>query len=463
MLGGRATPERQEPGCSSVLSSVGRRNITTRRLLTPKHWRLLTLLGVASFFEGYDFNIITVALKPIRQTFGVNQAAASEWIALVYLGAVPAVLAARRADRHGRRQILLGAIVGYTAMTAATALSPDLGSFVAFQFLARFFLVVQTAIVWTIIAEELPAGARGFGFGWLAMLSALGTGWSAILNGAVLSPLHASWRYLYVAALPVLFVVFRMQRSLGETARYRATSGTVAVEGRWTAILSPPHLRRLVLLCSVGILANLVTQATVYVVDFMETQRHLSSSASSLTLVASGALAIPVLLLAGSLSDRIGRKPVLCTFLVVVVLGLYFFFHLARTHVELFLSLALVYVGVFGSWPTGSGFGTELFPTQLRAFGNSFANGARYVGQSASFLVAGALIAGAGNLPKAVLVLSAGPLLAAVLIAAFYPETGGRELEDITTVVPFAADAAVADAAALDAAVPGLGTSIGPD
>lgn len=27
-------------------------------------WRLLTLLGVATFFEGYDFNIITVAMGP---------------------------------------------------------------------------------------------------------------------------------------------------------------------------------------------------------------------------------------------------------------------------------------------------------------------------------------------------------------------------------------------------------------
>lgn len=451
--------EQEDAARPSVLPSVGTSGTTARRLLTPEHWRLLVLLGWASFFEGYDFNIITVALKPIRHTFGVDQAAASGWIALVYLGAVPAVLAARRADRHGRRRVLLWAIVGYTVMTAATALSPDLAGFVAFQFTARFFLVVQAAIIWTIIAEELPAGARGFGFGWLAMLSALGTGWSAILNGAVLSPLHASWRLLYVAALPVLFVVLRLQRSLGETARYRAAASRPALDQRWTAIVSPPYLRRLVLVCSVGVLANLVTQATVYVVDFMETQRHLSASVSSLTLVASGALAIPVLLVAGSLSDRVGRKPVLCSFLGVLVVGLYCFFHLARTEPELFLSLALVYVGLFGSWPTGSGLGAELFPTELRAFGNAFANGARYVGQSASFLVAGALIAGAGNLPKAVLVLSAGPVLAAILIVAFFPETGGRELEDVTETLAYAARASASPAPA----APPLGTSVTAD
>ena len=410
----------------------GRGLLRSRRLLTPEHWRLLVLLGAATFFEGCDFNIITVALRPLRQTFGISQATASLWIAVVYLGALPAVLAARRADRRGRRRLLLWSIGAYTLMTGGTALAPDLGSFVALQFSARFFLVLQATLVWTIVAEELPAGARGFGFGWMAMLSALGTGWSAILNGTVVSPLHLSWRWLYVAALPVLLVVMRLRRTLHETGRYRAAVAGGAVARRWTEILQAPHRRRLFLLFAVAVLANLTAQATVYVVDFMESQRHLSASAASLTLVASGALAIPVLLIAGSVSDRLGRKPVVCTFMLVAVFGLYCFFHLARGELALFASLALVYVGVFGSWPTGTGFGAELFPTQLRAFGNSFATGARYLGQAGSFVVAGALMGGAGNLPRAVLILSAGPVAAALLVAVFIPETGGRELEDIT-------------------------------
>jgi MFS family permease len=389
------------------------------------------LLGVASFFEGYDFNVITVALKPIRQEFAISQASASVWIAIVYLGALPAVLLARSADRHGRRRMLLVAIAAYTVMTGGTALAPDLGTFVALQFVARFFLVAQASLVWTIVAEELPAGARGFGFGWLAMLSALGTGWAAILNGSVIAPLHLSWRWLYVGAMPVLLVVVNLRHSLGETDRYRAAVLRGATAVRWTEITRPPHRRRLAILCLVAVIANLTAQATVYVIDFMESQRHLSASAASFTLVAAGALAIPVLLLAGSASDRIGRKPVLCSFLIITVIGLFCFFELARGELSLFASLALVYIGVFGSWPTGTGFGTELFPTELRAFGNSFGAGARYLGQSISFFVAGALIGSTGNLPHTVLILSAGPLVAAVIVAAAFPETGGKELEEI--------------------------------
>lgn len=408
------------------------RPVILRSPLEPRHLRLLSLLGAASFFEGYDFNIITVALKPLRMTFGLDQATASLWIAVVYLGALPAVPAARWADRRGRRDLLVWSILGYTAATGATALAPDLPSFVACQFAARFLLVLQSALVWTVVAEELPAASRGLGFGWLAMLSALGTGWSAILWGAVLHPLGLSWRWLYAAALPVLIVVVMLRRRLPETGRYRraAAAGQDAAGG-WREIFRPPHRRRLALLCTVALLANLTAQATVYVVDFMQTQRHLSASAASLTLVAAGALAIPVLLISGSLSDRLGRKPLVCSFLVVSVAGFGCFFFLARGQLALLASLALVYVGIFGSWPTGNGFGTELFPTTLRAFGNAFGTSAKYLGQSVSFIVAGVLIAGTGNLSRAVLVLSAGPLVAAGLIARFFPETGGRELEQI--------------------------------
>jgi MFS family permease len=405
-----------------------------RQLLNARHWRLLLLLGAASFFEGYDFNVVTVALKPLRDSFGIDQATASVWIAVIYLGALPAVFAARLADRRGRRELLMWSIVGYSIATAATAAAPGLHTFAAFQFVARFFLVLQAALAWTVVAEELPARARGFGFGWLAMLAALGTGWSAILWGAVLHPLGLSWRWLYVAPVPVLVVVGVMRRTLLETGRYRAAAAQAATRAPGD-ILRAPHRQRLLLLCIVAILANLTAQATVYVVDFMQTQRHLSASAASLTLVASGALAIPVLLISGSISDRLGRKPLVCSSLLVSVLGFGCFFYLARGELALLASLALVYVGVFGSWPTATGFGAELFPTTLRAFGNSFGTGAKYLGQAISFLVAGALIAGAGNLSRAVLILSGGPVLAVGLIAIFFPETGGRELEEISPAV----------------------------
>jgi MFS family permease len=400
------------------------------KLLDARHWELLWLLGAASFFTGYDTGIVTVALPQVRASYHISQSTASLWAALLPLGALPAVLLARRADRAGRRRLLLITICGFTIATFCTGLAPDIGAFAVCQMVAGFLLGVEGVLAWTVIAEELPSGARGFGFGWLATLTALGTGWSAILFAVVLSPAGISWRVLYLAAVPVLVPLALLRRRLPETRRFVAASEAGRLAPRWSALLRPPHRSRLALICVAAVLVNLNAQAAVFVVDYMQTQRHLSPTAANLILLGAGALAIPVLILAGSFSDRYGRKPVCCGFLVVGVAGMVCFFALARSPIALFGALFLTYVGQFGAWPTGTGFSAELFPTALRALGGSAAAVFAAVGSSASFLLAGLLIRAAG-LSHAVVVLALGPLAAAVLIAVGFPETGGRELEVI--------------------------------
>lgn len=418
--------------------------------LSPQHRRLLWLLGVASFFEGYDFSAVTVALPQLRDTFGLSQSTASLWVAILYLGAAPALWLSRYADRAGRRRALLISITGYTIATAATALVPSIEAFVGVQFAARLFLAAEIALAWTVVAEELPADRRGLGFGILALASALGSGWASILQGALLAPLHGSWRWLYAAAVPVLVVAALLRRSLPESSRFATVAGRDELVAHWTVILRPPHRGRLVLLATTAFLLQMTSQAIVFVVDFMQTQRGLSPSAANFTLVASGALALPLLVVAGRLSDRIGRKPIACVSLCVATAGLVCFFFLARTQVELFLGLALTYAGTFGAWPTGGSFASEMFPTALRAFGNSAVGMAKLLGQFSSFMLAGALIAATGGLSTAVLILSAGPILGAVLIAARFPETGGRDLDEVSSVTlpPYAGVTAVPEPAA---------------
>lgn len=410
------------------------------RSLDQSHRRLLAGLGAASFFEGFDINIVIVALPQIRESFGLTQAQASLWLSVLFLGALPAMLVARRADRFGRRRLLLFTIWGYTLSTLVTALAPNIVAFALLQFLARAFLIAEVAIAWTWIAEELPAGSRGFGFGALAMLSALGTGLAAILWGLVLAPMGASWRWLYVAGLPVLFIAMRLRRRLPESKRFAAAQDQGHLTATAREILRPPHRARLLLACAALFLAELVTHAQVFVVDFLQTQRGLSPAEANLMLIGGGGLAIPVLVYAGALSDRFGRRTMAVLFLLVSVAGPLLFFLVARSQLALFVTLAFLYVGTFGAWPTLGAYGSELFPTRLRALGGSAVGLAKVAGQFSSFVAAAALITSLGSLPAAVVVLSVGPLLAAG-VALKLPETKGAELEAISgddLVIPIA-------------------------
>lgn len=406
------------------------------RRFTSEQWFLLYVLGVADFFQGYDAFIITAALPQIRETFGLTQSDASLWFSIPFLGAIPAVWFSRKADIQGRRRMLSVSIIGFTLFTAATSIAPNVGYFVALQFFAYLFLTVEGAIAWTMVAEELPADARGFGFGWLAMLTALGSGLASIFYGGLFVPLGVSWRWLYVIALPPLATLMFIRRRLPESRRFTAAEQSGRLAAHWHEILRPPIRRWLILVCLTALLGALATQAGVFTIDFLQEDRNIGPTASNFILVGSGALAIPFLVGSGVLSDRYGRKLIGCSFGVVSIVGGLWFFLWARGAWPLFFALLMVFVGQFGSWPTLGAFGSELFPTAHRALAGAWSNVARVIGQSTSFIVGGALLRITGELSTTSIILGVGPLLALVIIAVSFPETKGRELEEINNEAP---------------------------
>lgn len=412
------------------------RLLASSRLLQARHWFLLWVLGAASFFEGYDLFIVSVALPQIRETFDLTQSEASFWLSFLFLGALPAVFVSRRADLFGRRRLLIFSILGYTVATGVTALAPTIGWFVGIQFCSRLFLMAEAVLAWTMVAEELPAGARGFGFGWLAMLTALGSGLGALLYASVLAPLDISWRWLYVAGIPPLLLIAFFRRQLPESRRFTVAQERGDLAARWLDILRRPHRRWIFLACLVSLLGALTAQAGVFTIDFMETDRGLSPSAANLILIAAGALAVPVLVWSGALSDRFGRKTVGCSFAALQVLAGLSFFFLARGPFWLFVTLALTFIGDFGSWPTLSAYSAELFPTRLRTLGGAWTRVFRVAGQFTSLSLGSLLLGVVGGLPRTVAILGIGPVLTIFIYLLWFPETKGKELEDIAADLP---------------------------
>ena len=401
-------------------------------LLTREHWFLLLVLGSTNFFDGYDRGIIAVALKQIRGSFHLSQTTASLYLGALYLGALPAVALTRSADRVGRRQLLIGALIGYTVATGLSAAAPNAPLFGVCQFVARFFITAEGAIVWTMAAEELPAGARGVGFGWLAMTSAVGVGVGALLFGAVISPLHLSWRLLYVAGVPPLFAIGWLRRKLPESRRFLRAKQEGSLAESWRDIFAANYRRWLVLVLGTAFLAELVVQASSFALDFLQTQRHLSASTASFMLVAAGVPSIPLMVAAGALSDHYGRRLVGCAFAVVSVVGALGFFWIPAGPWVLLPFMSLALVGQAGFNPTFSAYTAELFPTSVRSQSTAWASVVRVAGDAASFGIAALLLYLTHNrFPLTVTVLGLGPLAAVALFWFKFPDTHGRELEDI--------------------------------
>jgi len=100
--------------------------------------------------------VLAFVLALILGDLGGSEADAG-WIrAITQLGAVAGFLLAGQADRIGRKRLLPITIVGYTATTALTAVSPGLICLTVARCGAQGFLGAKWAIAITIVVRSSP-------------------------------------------------------------------------------------------------------------------------------------------------------------------------------------------------------------------------------------------------------------------------------------------------------------------
>jgi putative MFS transporter len=407
--------------------------------LERRHLVLLVLLGTASFFDGYDIAIKNLALTQIRDSFDLTKSAASAMLAVVYFGALPAMVLTRLADRVGRRRMLIVSVLGYTSLSGLTALAPSATWFAGLQFFQQLFLVAEIAVVATLAAEELPAKARGYGFGILGMNLTLGMGAAAMLYGGVFEPAGISWRWLYVASVPPMLLVAFLRRSLPESRRFEAVRERGQLARRWQEIFRPPYGHWLVLVVVTTFLLQLPQQAIVFTVDFLQTDRGIDTSTANGMLALAGTPGIAIMVMAGRWSDRYGRRLVGCGFALASTVGSMGMFWLPGGTGVLFPCMVLAVVGGMGSFPVLATFTSELFPTALRGSAQSWNTAAGVLGRTASLGIAAVLLdltsrSGSSQSWTATC-LTLGPIVALATIALAFPDTHGRELEETSAGV----------------------------
>ncbi len=183
--------------------------------------KLFVFLSVATFFEGYDFIALSQILPNLREDFGLNQSFAGAMVGVINAGTIIAYLLVRKADDWGRKRVLTITILGYTLCTFMSGLSFGPWDFMAWQLLARVFLIGEWAVTIVIAAEEFPSERRGMVIGVLSAFSSLG---GIICAGIVpfLLMTPYGWRTTYFVGILPLLVLAYMRRHLRETKRFES-------------------------------------------------------------------------------------------------------------------------------------------------------------------------------------------------------------------------------------------------
>jgi putative MFS transporter len=399
---------------------------------TPRQWRVFGISTTAGFFDSYDSALISLALRQIQNGLGIAEAGLGAMLSVIRLGYIGAMLIAPLADVFGRRRLLLCTIVGYTLFTGLSAFAPHQRSFVAAQFLARAFSGAETAISLVILAEEVDAAVRGWALGMQGALAISGWGLAAIVFGFI-TVVPFGWRGLFALALLPLLLIIPLRRALPESRRFEleASLGLTARSafGPIAALLKA-YPRRVAMVFTVWFLYAMgAVPGSAFVPKYLQEAHHWSPGNVSSLYIFGGVIGILGSVIAGRVSDRLGRRAMGITFMLAGPVFEFMLYTVGGRSVSAFW-VAWLFCDQASTMILNV-YGTELFPTSQRAAAGSTLMAAKYGGGAIGLLIESMLYTVAGNHWRAIRFILGAWLVAAIVMLISFPETAGRELEAI--------------------------------
>jgi MFS family permease len=380
----------------------------------------LDSLAAIAVVLGYLNTLFTQTIAFAGEEFGAGSSAQGVAGSIVRLGGLLALMIVAVADRRGRRRILLTVSLLGCTLAVSGALAPSLAWLTASQTAARGCATALLLLVGILAAEEVPARCRAYAVSLLAMAGGLGAGMALVaLNLADLG--ERGWRLIYLVPVLGIPIVATVRKRLRESRRFLAPHRNVKIAG---------HGGRLALLAVSGFLSNIfVAPQSQFLGRYLRTEHNFSAGRISLLALVTGAPGAIGIVVGGRLADLRGRRQVATVALLggsACTVGFFFangWAIWAFPLVGTMLNAATV--------PALGVYGPELFPTSLRGRANGLIGMCALVGSAAGLALAGFLGDYFGRLGPAMAILATGPVLVAALIALAYPETAGRELEDL--------------------------------
>ncbi len=298
-------------------------------------------------------------------------------------------LMGRYADRHGRRTALTASVLLMCAGSLLIAVTP---TYARIGMAAPALLVIARMLQGVSVGGEYGASAtylsemaghehRGFWSSFqyvtliMGQLLALGVLLVLQRTMSTASLEMWGWRIPFVIGAACALVAVTLRRGMEETTAFTRTVQPGTTRGSALAgLLAHPRSVATVFGLTAGGTVAFYT-FTTYAQKFLVNTAGFTKSDATLVSAASLAIFMCVQPLVGTISDRIGRRPVLMTFGVVGTLGtlpLLTALSKAATFGSALLLLTLALLAVSGYTAINAVVKAELFPAHVRALGVAF-------------------------------------------------------------------------------------------
>jgi EmrB/QacA subfamily drug resistance transporter len=364
---------------------------------------VLGLTSTAYFMVVLDSVVVITALPRMQRDLHVSLSSL-QWTLNAYGIAFAAgiITAAALGDRLGRRRIFTIGIALFTVASAACAVAPNASELIAARTVQGLGGAIVLPLSLTILTTAFPLERRGMIVGIYGGLAGLAVAMGPIVGGAVTEGIDWQWIFwinVPIGVAAVLLGVRLLPESYGASERLDlvgvglVTGGVVALvwalsranEVGWSSVEVASTLAAGAILLAAFVgwersaaepmvplrlfagrdfaLGNLVTflmsgaifAAGLLVTEEFQLARHDSPVAAGVRLLPFFATPMLVSPLAGALSDRIGRRPIIVAGLSLLTAGFAWVAwrgSLGTSWVELVVALLIAGIGISMALPT---------------------------------------------------------------------------------------------------------------
>jgi len=436
--------------------------------LTPAHWGLLFVLGVALIVDVMKPATLGFVLPGMSKEYGITKQTGAWLLFFALTGTVlGSVFWGLMADRIGRRASILLASLIFIG-TSICGFMPAFGWNLLMCFIMGASAGGMLPIVYALMAESVPAKRRG----WLVVLhGGMGTvgGTLAAAGFASLLIPHFTWRIMWFLGLPTGLLMLVLNRWIPESPRFLLERGRIEearkVMARYGVILEEtetvpageeelepagsryadigrlfraPFLPQTLTVVLYGLSWGLVNWGFIALLPSFLQEAGFGAGVGSFLLFLSALIAIPGTVLVayayGMWSSR-WSMTMYAGATVACLLG----FAALNPHTDdaskvMIVALAAaLFVASGGVIAMLSPYTAEVYPTHLRGTGSGLAAGSSKLGGLAGAigLVTGLIGVQTGIVAPA-LVVAVPVVVAAIVVGVRGVETRGRRLEELS-------------------------------
>ncbi len=433
-------------------------------------WSITVALG--GFLFGFDTAVISGGEQAIQQLWSLSDAMIGQMVAMALYGTVlGALFGGIPADKLGRKRSLFWVAVLYLVSALGSALAPEIYSLMFFRFIGGLGVGASSVVAPMYISEIAPKEKRGQLTALFQFNIVVGILIAYLSNYLIGGGGNGNWRWMLgVESVPAIaFVVMILfvprsprwliiKKGLVEEARgvlkqinpttadahvEELIEGEKLVHGKsaFSEFISGKFNLPILLAFLVAFFNQLSgINAVIYYAPRIFSDTGMGEGAALLSSVGVGVANLIATLVGMFLIDRMGRKFLmyLCSFgyiasLSMISLAFYTGFG-SGTYLVPILIFAFIASHAVGQGAVIWVFISEIFPNNVRSFGNSLGCGTHWVFAA---LIAGTFpyVAGALGAGTTFAIFAGMMVFQLLFVWKLMPETKGKSLEELEEIL----------------------------